>query len=397
MKYIVEFEDEPCMYEDDVHFYKCIQAPWWGLSEKVIKQLTPYQPDAPDTNVGNITNLCAHENDPISRQMAIDTIMGQPPEPHYPSWYAAQIEKLPAAQPDHNADISEINKFIDGLEEILADIRERHVDDSVCGLCEYDGAYMDQSGDWCNECPGFDKDDCFKLSDETRKKWIEEIVNTYPDHNADIGKKASISDNHENDCISRQAAIDIVRDKCKRIPTCAILAMDAIAKLPVALPEPKSPQNGSFDFEQPEIKSDRTTDDCISREAAIDALDEQIEQCNKALCSFDISPKDEYAIKVERASLEAYKEQLENMPSAQSEQRWIPVTERLTENDNEVLITVWDAEDDYVEVYKGFYQGHEWWTQWCHGCSKIKDEPCGENIVIAWMPLPEPYRGGEKE
>ena len=90
-------------------------------------------------------------------------------------------------------------------------------------------------------------------------------------------------------------------------------------------------------------------------------------------------------------------EEIEKLPSVQQEQRWIPVTERLPENDNEVLITVWDAEDDYVEVYKGFYQGHEWWTQWCHGCSKIKDEPCGENIVIAWRPLPEPYRGGEKD
>ena len=39
-------------------------------------------------------------SDLISRQAAIDTIMGQPPEPHYPSWYAAQIEKLPAAQPE---------------------------------------------------------------------------------------------------------------------------------------------------------------------------------------------------------------------------------------------------------------------------------------------------------
>ena len=58
-------------------------------------------------------------------------------------------------------------------------------------------------------------------------------------------------------------------------------------------------------------------DDVISRREAIDALDEQIEQCNKALGSFDISHKDEYAIKVERASLEAYKEQLENMSSAQ--------------------------------------------------------------------------------
>ena len=65
-------------------------------------------------------------------------------------------------------------------------------------------------------------------------------------------------------------------------------------------------------------------DDLISRRAAIDALDEQIEQCNKALGSFDISPKDEYAIKVERASLEAYKEQLENMPSAEPKRgKWI--------------------------------------------------------------------------
>ena len=64
-------------------------------------------------------------------------------------------------------------------------------------------------------------------------------------------------------------------------------------------------------------------DNLISRQAAIDALDEQIEQCNKALGSFDISPKDEYAIKVERASLEAYKEQLENMPSAQPDRKLI--------------------------------------------------------------------------
>ena len=38
-------------------------------------------------------------SDLISRQAAIDAIMGQPPEPHYPSWYAAQIEKLSAVQP----------------------------------------------------------------------------------------------------------------------------------------------------------------------------------------------------------------------------------------------------------------------------------------------------------
>lgn len=38
--------------------------------------------------------------DLIDRQAALDTIMGQPPEPHYPSWYAVQIEKLPAVHPE---------------------------------------------------------------------------------------------------------------------------------------------------------------------------------------------------------------------------------------------------------------------------------------------------------
>lgn len=65
-------------------------------------------------------------------------------------------------------------------------------------------------------------------------------------------------------------------------------------------------------------------EELIRKKDALDALNEQIEQCNKALGSFDISPKDEYAIKVERASLKAYKEQLENLPPAQTE----PLTDR---------------------------------------------------------------------
>ena len=64
-----------------------------------------------------------------------------------------------------------LTKLIDEMEEIFADIRERLVDDSVCGLCEYDCDHG-ISG-FANECPGFDMDDCFKLSDEVRKKWME--------------------------------------------------------------------------------------------------------------------------------------------------------------------------------------------------------------------------------
>ena len=39
-------------------------------------------------------------DDLISRQAAIDAIMGEPTDAHYPSWYAAQIEKLPSTQPE---------------------------------------------------------------------------------------------------------------------------------------------------------------------------------------------------------------------------------------------------------------------------------------------------------
>ena len=54
----------------------------------------------------------------------------------------------------------------------------------------------------------------------------------------------------------------------------------------------------------------------IECQAAIDTLAEQIALCDKALKSFGISMKDEYAVKVERASLIAYKEQLEAIPAA---------------------------------------------------------------------------------
>ena len=39
-------------------------------------------------------------NDLISRQAAIDAIMGEPTDAHYPSWYAERLEQLPSAQPE---------------------------------------------------------------------------------------------------------------------------------------------------------------------------------------------------------------------------------------------------------------------------------------------------------
>ncbi len=76
--------------------------------------------DVPDTNVG----------DTISRQDAIDAIMGQPPEPHYPSWYAEWLKQLPSAQPN---------------------VPDNDVDDiKPCEVCDYleDGDTLYKSSDW---------------------------------------------------------------------------------------------------------------------------------------------------------------------------------------------------------------------------------------------------------
>lgn len=66
-----------------------------------------------------------------------------------------------------------IKGLISTIEDICKNSRDRHVDEEHCGLCEYDGAYMGASGDWCNECPGFDKDDCFELKKEFKRKYID--------------------------------------------------------------------------------------------------------------------------------------------------------------------------------------------------------------------------------
>lgn len=57
------------------------------------------------------------------------------------------------------------------LNDVCKDTREQHVDESVCGLCEYDVAYIGQSGDWVNECPGFNSDDCFCMKRSIREKF----------------------------------------------------------------------------------------------------------------------------------------------------------------------------------------------------------------------------------
>ena len=135
-------------------------------------------------------------------------------------------------------------------------------------------------------------------------------------------------------------------------------------------------------------------DDLISRQAAIDAID----------AVFPVDPmKSEYAqgIACGAALAKTYVEQL---PPAQPEQRWIPCSERLPEEDVEVLITYRYKEgegdtshaDIDITTYGQMYFGgnkvgnHKHWRQ--------PFEYFESNYeVVAWMPLPEPYKDGEHD
>lgn len=73
------------------------------------------------------------------------------------------------------------------------------------------------------------------------------------------------------------------------------------------------------------------------------------------------------------AIMDAFDEYVES-----SEPHWIPVTERLPENDNDVLVQMCD---DSMMVDSRTASSNGWF--W----ADLGDEP------IAWMPLPEPYKG----
>ena len=88
-----------------------------------------------------------------------------------------------------------------------------------------------------------------------------------------------------------------------------------------------------------------------------------------------------------QAAIEWCLEGLNNMPSAEPEPHWIPVTERLPEVGEYVLCSQING-----DVGEGKMYGNEKWHI-CYDDSIYKKE-----WVEAWQPLPEPYKEeGEHE
>ena len=89
------------------------------------------------------------------------------------------------------------------------------------------------------------------------------------------------------------------------------------------------------------------------------------------------------------------------LPSAQPEQRWIPCSERLPEEDYwtganfqysaSALMTVYNAEDEETIIDYGHTVDGKWYSETTNCLVPSWWE------VLAWMPLPEPYREEKHE
>jgi len=161
--------------------------------------------------------------------------------------------------------------------------------------------------------------------------------------------------------------IDHIADSNKKVEQAAEIAQnvqdeDLISKLSEirseynCFDEDGEPQYRALS-EAIRILSQLADGDTISRQAAIDALTHEWDGMVTSV--FDV---------------------IKSLPSAQPEQRWVPCSERLPEKNCRCLTT--------NEAWGSFEVD---WNAWIDGQWLYPNEK-----PIAWMPLPEPYRGGDE-
>ena len=133
-------------------------------------------------------------------------------------------------------------------------------------------------------------------------------------------------------------------------------------------------------------------DNTISRQAAIEAVRAYLSDC----C---VEDGDYHASGIEY--------ELNNLPTAQPEQRWIPCSERLPE-ERDWYLGIFKEPDtgwinpipficDYLLGTKTKATTKEGWILKGHTDREEYIDYYFNLECVAWMPLPEPYKGGEQD
>lgn len=83
---------------------------------------------------------------------------------------------------------------------------------------------------------------------------------------------------------------------------------------------------------------------------------------------------------------------IKSLPSTEPEPKWIPVTEALPKNTEFVLLTIRRLDKSYNQI-PFISVGYVSWNQSAWWCAHDGDCDAHNVEVLAWMPLPEPWRG----
>lgn len=99
----------------------------------------------------------------------------------------------------------------------------------------------------------------------------------------------------------------------------------------------------------------------------------------------DLSAIRDESLRINKAYDDGYKTGYEQA-RFDYEQKWIPVTERLPEDEQNVLVTYKTTDKIHPCQYHADGSKNPWY-------SYIDQCRAHMNVVLAWMPLPEPYKG----
>ena len=114
----------------------------------------------------------------------------------------------------------------------------------------------------------------------------------------------------------------------------------------------------------------QTCEDAISREDALMALTGEWTESTDEL-------------------IHRFIRRIRTLPSVKPQPKWIPVSERLPEDEQEILFSTKTG-----RVHSGKYHDDDSANQWYSHKDKCR---AWNNVVIAWMPLPQPYEPQESE